>query len=195
MSGVRFLLGKDLRILRRSPLLVSLLVAYPVLIAVLIGLALSKGPDKPRVAILNQLPQQSGEVAIAGTTVNPRRLRRQAVRVDRARCGCARARRPCARSATATCWRRSSSRPTSSQRLQQTISLSGTGPKPAVEVLYNAEDPVKQQFVRVDDRRARRRPQQGGVDQADADRRRATSTSCCRAASSPSWAATSTSPG
>jgi ABC-2 type transport system permease protein len=33
------------------------------------------------------------------------------------------------------------------QRLQRTISLSGTGPKPAVEVLYNAEDPVKQQFV------------------------------------------------
>jgi hypothetical protein len=56
LNGVRFLLAKDLRILRRSPLLVGLLVVYPVLIAVLIGLALSKGPDKPRVAILNELP-------------------------------------------------------------------------------------------------------------------------------------------
>jgi len=33
------------------------------------------------------------------------------------------------------------------QRLQATISLSGKGPTPAVEVMYNAEDPVKQQFV------------------------------------------------
>ena len=31
---MRFLLAKDLRILRRSPLLVSLLVVYPLIIAV-----------------------------------------------------------------------------------------------------------------------------------------------------------------
>jgi ABC-type transport system involved in cytochrome c biogenesis permease component len=146
LSGVRFLLGKDLRILRRSPLLVSLLVAYPVLIAVLIGLALSKGPDKPRVAILNQLPQQSEEVAIAGTTVKPAdyanelfeaivpvrvRTREEAVRKVRDGDVLAAIIVP----------------PDLVQRLQRTISLSGTGPKPAVEVLYNAEDPVKQQFV------------------------------------------------
>ncbi|HEX5922495.1 MAG TPA: hypothetical protein VFY45_01605, partial [Baekduia sp.] len=146
MSGVRYLLGKDLRILGRSPLLVSLLVAYPVLIAVLIGLALSKGPDKPRVAILNQLPQQSGEVAIAGTTVNPAdyadklfesvvpvrvRTREEAVRKVRDGDVLAAIIVP----------------PDLVQRLQRTISLSGTGPKPTVEVLYNAEDPVKQQFV------------------------------------------------
>jgi len=35
---VRWLLAKDLRILRRSPLLVSLLVIYPIAIAVLIGI-------------------------------------------------------------------------------------------------------------------------------------------------------------
>ena len=146
MSGVRFLLGKDLRILRRSPLLVSLLVAYPVLIAVLIGLALSKGPDKPRVAIVNQLPQQSEEVAIAGTTVKPAdyanelfeaivpvrvRTREEAVRKVRDGDVLAAIIVP----------------PDLVTRLQKTISLSGTGPKPAVEVLYNAEDPVKQQFV------------------------------------------------
>jgi ABC-2 type transport system permease protein len=146
LSGVRFLLGKDLRILRRSPLLVSLLVAYPVLIAVLIGLALSKGPDKPRVAILNQLPQQSGEVAIAGTTINPAdyadklfesvvpvgvRTREEAVRKVRDGDVLAAIIVP----------------PDLVARLQRTISLSGTGPKPTIEVLYNAEDPVKQQFV------------------------------------------------
>lgn len=54
---MRWLLVKDLTILRRSPLLTALLVAYPIVIAVLIGFALSGGPDKPRVAFLNQVPE------------------------------------------------------------------------------------------------------------------------------------------
>ena len=45
---MRWLLAKDLRILRRSPLLVALLILYPILIALLIGFALPRGPDKPR---------------------------------------------------------------------------------------------------------------------------------------------------
>jgi hypothetical protein len=143
---VRFLLGKDLRILRRSPLLVTLLVLYPVLIAVLIGLALSKGPDKPRVAILNQLPASRGTVTVAGTTVDPKdyanrlfasiepvpvKTRAEAERKVRDGDVLAAIVVP----------------PDLITRLQQTISLSGKGRKPAVEVLYNAEDPVKQQFV------------------------------------------------
>ncbi len=52
---MRWLLGKDLRILKRSPMLVGLLVIYPVVIAVLIGFALSRGPDKPEVAFYNGL--------------------------------------------------------------------------------------------------------------------------------------------
>jgi ABC-type transport system involved in cytochrome c biogenesis permease component len=146
LSGVRHLLGKDLRILRRSPLLVSLLVAYPVLIAVLIGLALSKGPDKPRVAILNQLPQDSGAVSVAGTTVDPKdyanrlfasiepvpvKTRAEALR--KVKDGDVLAAIIVPRDLVT--------------RLQRTITLSGKGPKPTVEVLYNAEDPVKQQFV------------------------------------------------
>lgn len=53
---MRWLLIKDLQILRRSPLLTALLVLYPIVIAVLIGFALSGGPDKPRVAFLNEVP-------------------------------------------------------------------------------------------------------------------------------------------
>ncbi|HEX2388323.1 MAG TPA: hypothetical protein VHI96_04365, partial [Solirubrobacterales bacterium] len=53
---MRWLLLKDLQILRRSPLLTALLIAYPIVIAVLIGFALSRGPDKPRVAFLNEVP-------------------------------------------------------------------------------------------------------------------------------------------
>ncbi len=56
---MRWLLLKDLQILRRSPLVSALLVIYPAVIAVLIGFALSRGPEKPRVAFLNQVPQNT----------------------------------------------------------------------------------------------------------------------------------------
>jgi len=54
---MRWLLLKDLQILRRSPLQSTLLVIYPIAIAVLIGFALSRGPEKPRVAFLNEVPE------------------------------------------------------------------------------------------------------------------------------------------
>lgn len=53
---MRWLLGKDLLILRRSRLLVALLVFYPVAIALLIGFAISASPAKPRVAIVDETP-------------------------------------------------------------------------------------------------------------------------------------------
>jgi ABC-2 type transport system permease protein len=53
---MRWLLLKDLQILRRSPLQAALLIAYPVLIALLIGFAISREPGKPRVAFLNEVP-------------------------------------------------------------------------------------------------------------------------------------------
>jgi ABC-2 type transport system permease protein len=56
LLSVRWLLLKDLQILRRSPLQAVLLVAYPVLIAILVGFAISGGPQKPRVAFLNEVP-------------------------------------------------------------------------------------------------------------------------------------------
>ncbi|MDX6626618.1 MAG: type transport system permease protein [Solirubrobacterales bacterium] len=56
---MRWLLLKDLQILRRSPLQAVLLVAYPILIAVLVGFAISGGPSKPRVAFLNEVPESS----------------------------------------------------------------------------------------------------------------------------------------
>jgi ABC-2 family transporter protein len=57
MRGVRWLLLKDLQILRRSPLQAVLLVAYPILIAVLVGFAISRGPEDPRVAFFNEVPE------------------------------------------------------------------------------------------------------------------------------------------
>ncbi|HEV3046703.1 MAG TPA: ABC transporter permease [Solirubrobacteraceae bacterium] len=61
---MRWLLRKDLLILRRSRLLLALLVIYPVAIALLLGFALSRGPARPRVAILDQVP--AGETIIVG---------------------------------------------------------------------------------------------------------------------------------
>ena len=67
---MRWLFLKDLRILRRSPLLVALLVLYPVVIAVLIGFALSRGPDKPEVAFYNGLAGQSAVVELGGDRID-----------------------------------------------------------------------------------------------------------------------------
>ncbi|HYM46630.1 MAG TPA: ABC transporter permease [Solirubrobacteraceae bacterium] len=53
---MRWLFQKDLLILRRSRLLVGILVVYPIAIALLIGLAISRGPGKPKVAIVDETP-------------------------------------------------------------------------------------------------------------------------------------------
>jgi len=62
---MRWLLLKDLRILGRSRLLVAMLVIYPVVIALLIGLALSRTPGRPRVAIVDETAP--GETLKLGT--------------------------------------------------------------------------------------------------------------------------------
>ncbi len=62
---MRSLLRKDLLILRRSRLLVALLVIYPVAIALLIGLAISRSPQRPRVAIVDETP--AGQTIQVGT--------------------------------------------------------------------------------------------------------------------------------
>src|SRR3954451_3070840 len=67
---MRWLLQKDLRILKRSPFLVTLLVVYPVVVALLIGLALSRGPDKPRVAFLNEVPTGQSTIELSGDRID-----------------------------------------------------------------------------------------------------------------------------
>jgi len=61
---VRWLLIKDLQILKRSPLLVALLVVYPIVIALMIGFALSSPPGKPTVALYDAVPTGKGEISI-----------------------------------------------------------------------------------------------------------------------------------
>src|ERR1700710_1165426 len=69
---MRWLLLKDLQILRRSKLLVGLLIIYPIAIATLMGFALSSGPDKPRVAYLNQVPPNRATISLGKQKINTR---------------------------------------------------------------------------------------------------------------------------
>src|SRR4051794_37152905 len=54
MTQVALLLRKDTLILRRSPLLLGLLIAYPLLIALLVGLVAGYANSKPRVALVDE---------------------------------------------------------------------------------------------------------------------------------------------
>jgi ABC-2 type transport system permease protein len=67
---VRWLLVKDLQILRRSPLLVGLLIVYPIAIALMIGFALSSPPGKPKVAFFNEVPHGQGTIHLGNQSLN-----------------------------------------------------------------------------------------------------------------------------
>jgi ABC-2 type transport system permease protein len=142
---MRWLLLKDLQILRRSPLLVTLLVVYPIVIAVLFGLALSGGPEKPRVAFANLVPAGESEVQVGGRTldaagyagrlfesIDPIRVDTRDEAIEKVRSGEALGAVVIPADAT--------------DRLRSTLALGG-GTRPTVEVYYNAEDPVKRRFV------------------------------------------------
>jgi ABC-type transport system involved in cytochrome c biogenesis permease component len=68
-SAMRWMLRKDLLILGRSRVLVGVLVFYPVAVALLIGLAISRAPSKPKVAIVNLSPP-GATVQLGGQRLN-----------------------------------------------------------------------------------------------------------------------------
>ena len=70
MAAIRWMFAKDLRILRRSPVLSALLIVYPAVVAVLIGLALSRGPGLPRVAFLNEIPHSQSVISLGKTRID-----------------------------------------------------------------------------------------------------------------------------
>lgn len=135
-----WLLLKDLKVLKRSPLLVALLVLYPVIVAVLIGFALSRGPDKPEVAFYNGVPPGQGKFDLGGSRIN---LSDQADTLFRAvkpvRVHSPEEARRLVRSGDVL---GAIIIPEDiTQKLRSGIS-SGT-----IDVLYNAEDPAKRQYV------------------------------------------------
>ncbi len=142
---MRRLLGKDLLVLRRSPLLVGVLVIYPIVIALLLGLALSRGPEKPRVAIYNALPQQADPISVAGEKIDPRDYARELfksidpINVDSREEAIQKVEDGEALAAIII----PADLMTSVQRL---VALNA-GSRPKVEVVYNGRDPLKRQFV------------------------------------------------
>jgi ABC-2 type transport system permease protein len=138
---VRWLLIKDLQILKRSPLLVALLVIYPIVISVLIGLALSKGPDKPRVAFVNEVPAAANVIQLGGESIDTSKYGQQLftaidpVRVDTEAEAIAKVKSGDVLGALVL-------PPNLTQKL-------ASGLEPAhIKVFYNAEDPVKARYVR-----------------------------------------------
>jgi ABC-type multidrug transport system permease subunit len=137
---MRWLLLKDLQILRRSPLLVALLVLYPVIVAVLIGFALSRGPDKPEVAFYNGLADESAVVELGGERIDLAAQGRRLfdaidpVRVDSRADAIRRVRDGEVLGALII--------PGDLAENIQSSLEPGT-----VEVFYNAEDPAKRQYV------------------------------------------------
>ena len=67
---MRWMVLKDLQILRRSKLLVGLLIVYPVAIALLIGFALSSGPEKPSLAFLSKIPPSQQTIKLGSKTID-----------------------------------------------------------------------------------------------------------------------------
>src|SRR5262245_839562 len=67
MRPVGLVLRKDLLVLRRSPVLLGTLVAYPIVIALLVGLVAGYASSKPRVALVDEagLPHT---ITLAGQT-------------------------------------------------------------------------------------------------------------------------------
>jgi len=143
---VRWLLLKDLQILRRSPLQATLLVAYPILIAVLVGFAISRSPDKPRVALLNDVPSD------ARVTVGTRELPKIGVN-DRicARVECVHVNSRAEAEDEVRSGDVLAALILPADLVDRINSLSTPFPKtPAVQVIVNREDPVKARLV--DDR-------------------------------------------
>ncbi len=143
---MRWLLLKDLQILRRSPLQAALLVVYPVLIALLVGFAISRGPEKPRVAFLNNVPQNtpfkigSRNVDIVGTR-SALCQRIECVRVGSRKEAIGEVRSGDVLAALIL----------PRDLVSKLQSLTGLTPeRPKVQVIVNQEDPVKARFV--DDR-------------------------------------------
>lgn len=138
---MRWLLLKDLRLLRRSPLLMALLVLYPVVIATLIGFALSRGPDKPQVAFANLVPEEATQLDLGGERVDTSRQADVLFRaID-----------PVTVKSRAEAIRKVEDGDVLGAIVipEDTAEKLQSGIDPAtIEVFYNAEDPVKSRYVR-----------------------------------------------
>jgi ABC-type multidrug transport system permease subunit len=136
---LRWLLIKDLQVLRRSPLLLLLLVLYPVIVALLIGFSFSRGPERPAVAFVNEVPA-SERIELGGQKIDlfstrdevarhiePVEVRSRQEAIDKVRSG--------------EVLGALIIPPDTVQKLQSQFE------RPSVEVFVNQEDPLKARLV------------------------------------------------
>jgi len=142
---LRWLLLKDLQILRRSPLLVGLLVLYPLVVALLVGTALSSGPSKPKVAFANLVAPGEAKIELGGRRLDATTYAAELfkavdpIEVDTREQAIEKVRSGEALGALVI-------PPDVIERLQGTLALGG-GKPPTVEVYFSAENPLKRRYV------------------------------------------------
>ena len=143
---MRWLLIKDLQILRRSPLLLATVVLYPVVLSLLVGVAFNAGPSKPKVAFLNEVPTSKNVVSIGGERIDTSKYAREIFQsidpIDVSSRAEAREAVESGRALAALIVPQDIT-----DRLQSAAGL-GAGDPPQVEVLYNADNALKVRSVR-----------------------------------------------
>jgi ABC-type multidrug transport system permease subunit len=141
---MRWLFVKDLQILKRSPLLVALLVIYPIAIALMIGFAISSPPGKPTVAILDEVPPGKGTINFGSQQINVSTLASQLyqsikpLRVNSRDEAISKVRSGAAAAALIV--------PADITRQIQSLVTQGVG-TPTVELILNSKDPLERQFA------------------------------------------------
>jgi ABC-2 type transport system permease protein len=146
VAGLRFLLVKDLQILRRSPLLILLLALYAIVIGLPVGYAVSRPPSKPKVAFYNAVPPSSNTFQLGGQSldastyadklfdaIDPIRVGSREAAIAKVKSGEAVAALIVPKDVT--------------DALQATVSLSGSPQRPTLEVYYAADNPIKRRYV------------------------------------------------
>jgi len=141
---VRWLLVKDLQILRRSPLLVGLLIVYPIALALMIGFALSSPPSKPKVAFYSEVPPGKGKINFGSQQINISDYARELftsidpIKVHSRDEAIAKVRSGQALAAVIV--------PGDILTQIQNLVTNGVG-NPTIELVLNSKDPIERQFV------------------------------------------------
>jgi ABC-type multidrug transport system permease subunit len=142
---MRWLLLKDLQILRRSPLVLAVLVVYALALGVGVGLSRGSGPTKPRVAVVNEIPPDRSTFDLGDETIDANKYAEELFQnID-----------PVSASDRADALAKVRSGEALgaliipadiTDKLQGTVNLSGGGP-PTVEFYYEGDNPLKSRYV------------------------------------------------
>src|SRR5947209_15728068 len=141
---MRWLLIKDLQLLRRSPLLVGLLVVYPIALALMIGFALSSPPGRPKVAFYSEVAPGRGRIGFGSQQINVSKYANQLsqsiepIKVNSRAAAVAAVRSGRAAAALIV--------PGDIIAQIQSLVTQGVG-NPRVEVILNSKDPLEREFV------------------------------------------------